>query len=261
MNFSAIRALVFDMDGVLWRGDDALPGLVELFTFLAERDLPFCLATNNSRRTQADYVARLARMGVQGVDEKRILTSGLATAIYLQGIYPPGTRLHVVGGSGLRHELETRGFVLADEDVQAVIVGIDTDFTYAKARRASRLLMAGAAFIATNADRSVPLEDGLAPGAGSIIAMLQTASDSVPMIIGKPNAAMFEAALRQLGTNASETLMVGDRLTTDIEGAYRAGLRSALVLTGVNTREEALAYAVQPDVMVDDLHDLMRRWG
>lgn len=258
LDFATIKALVFDMDGVLWRGEQALPGLTELFTFLRARQLPYLLATNNSRRTQADYVTKLAKLGVADVPLESILTSALATALHLKSHYATGTRVHVVGENGLRHEIEAAGFVLADENVQAVVAGIDTSFTYEKARVACQLLLAGATFFATNADRNIPMENSLAPGAGSILAMLEMATDRKPTVIGKPHPAMFETALRELGTRASHTLMVGDRLNTDIEGAHHTGLRSALVLTGVNSREDALAYHIQPDVIVDNLPALMR---
>jgi 4-nitrophenyl phosphatase len=260
MDFSRIKAVVLDMDGVLWRGDQPLPGLKDFFQFLTDRGIRFSLATNNSRRTQIEYVAKLARFGVEHVKESHIMTSGIATASYMQTVYPPHSLVYVIGGSGLRFELQKAGFVLGDENVRAVVVGIDLEFNYLKAKMATRLLREGADFIATNADRTLPLEDGLAPGAGSLVALLQTASDRHPLVIGKPNRAMFEAVLRQMGSLAEETLMIGDRLNTDIEGAYHAGLKTALVLTGVSTREEAAAYPVKPNAIFENLPDLMAQW-
>jgi 4-nitrophenyl phosphatase len=153
------------------------------------------------------------------------------------------------------------GFVIGLQGAKAVVVGIDREFTYEKAKVATHLLLSGVDFYATNADKNVPLEDGLAPGAGSIVAMLETASGRVATVIGKPYPAMFEAALRQLGTKAHETLMVGDRLNTDIEGAHLAGLQTAMVLTGVNTRADAAIYPTPPDAIFEDLPDLMRHWA
>jgi 4-nitrophenyl phosphatase len=261
MNLTTIKAAVFDMDGVLWRGSEALPGLVALFEFLHARGIPYRLATNNSRRTPADYTAKLAALGVSHVPEASILTSGIVTAAYLQTRYPAGTGLYVIGGAGLKQELAQAGFDLRDEDVRAVVVGIDLDFTYAKARHATRLIRGGADFIASNADRTIPLEDGLAPGAGSIVAMLQAATDCEPLVLGKPHPAIFETALRQMNVQPHEAMMVGDRLNTDIEGAKRAGMAAVLVLTGVNTREDAATAPHPPDLIVDDLPDLLRRWA
>ncbi|XWX04247.1 HAD-IIA family hydrolase [Aggregatilineales bacterium SYSU G02658] len=261
MNLREIKAAVFDMDGVLWRGNEALPGLAELFQFLHARAIPYRLATNNSRRTPAEYAAKLAKLGVPNVPESNILTSGIVTAAYLQTRYPAGTGLYVIGGPGLKQELTQAGFVLRDEDVRAVVVGIDLEFTYAKARHATRLIRSGADFIASNPDRTVPLEDGLAPGAGSIVAMLQAATDCAPTVLGKPHPPMFETALRQMNVLPHEAVMVGDRLNTDIEGAKRVGMKAVLALTGVNTREDAASAPYPPDLIVEDLHDLLRRWA
>jgi HAD superfamily hydrolase (TIGR01450 family) len=126
MNLRTVQAAIFDMDGVLWRGREALPGLVELFQFLHERGIPYRLATNNSRRTQADYAAKLADLGVPNIPEENILTSGIVTAAYLRTQYPVGTGLYVIGGPGLIHELTRAGFALRDHDVSAVVVGIDS---------------------------------------------------------------------------------------------------------------------------------------
>jgi 4-nitrophenyl phosphatase len=261
MDLRTIKAAVFDMDGVLWRGKEALPGLTELFEFLHERAIPYRLATNNSRRTQADYAAKLADLGVPNVPEENILTSGIVTASYLRTQYPAGTGLYVIGGPGLIHELTRAGFALRDHDVSAVVVGIDLEFTYNKARHAAKLIREGAAFIASNADRTIPLEDGLAPGAGSIVAMLQAATDCEPIVLGKPHPPMFETAMRQMNASPEVTMMVGDRLNTDIEGAKRAGMKAVLVLTGVNTREDAAAAPHQPDLIVEDLRELLRHWS
>lgn len=260
MDLQQIRGVVFDMDGVLWRGDQPLPGLQAMFTFLQARALPYALATNNSRKTQAAYVTKLAQMGVMGVAEASIMTSSIATASHMQTLYPSGSRMYVVGGNGIRDALERAGFILAEQDVSAVVVGIDLEFSYAKARVATRLLLNGADFIATNGDKTLPVEDGFAPGAGSIVAMLEASSSKTARIIGKPHRAMFDAAVRQMGTAPHETLMVGDRLNTDIEGAYYAGLKTALVLSGVATRTDAAHYPIQPDAIYENLADLLEHW-
>jgi len=260
MNLSDIAAVIADMDGVLWRGDEPLPGLVEFFDMLRTRGLPFALATNNSAKAPAEYVAKLGRMGVLNVSEEQVITSGTATVSYLQTRYPPGTRVYVLGGDGLRTILTDAGYIVSEDGADVVMVGFAPNLTYERLKKATLLIRAGADFIGTNPDPSIPTPEGLAPGAGSIIAAVATASDSAPIIIGKPYPPMFEAALRFLGTLPEETLMIGDRLTTDIEGAQQVGLRTALVLTGVTTREELAVSVAQPDGVYEDLPTLMAAW-
>lgn len=258
MTFNEIDAVISDMDGVLWRGGEPLPGIQTLFAVLRQRDIPFVLATNNSGNHPDDYISKLANMGVPDIRAEHIITAGTATADYLQQRYEAGTRIHVVGRDGLRRVLREAGFVLADEDVAAVVVGIDFDFDYERAKRAALLIRyEGAAFIGTNPDVTFPAPEGLVPGAGSMIAMIAAAVDVAPTVIGKPEPAMFEVALQRIGSSAGRTLMIGDRLNTDIEGALQVGLRTALVLTGVTTREQAIASDTQPDDIFDALPDLL----
>ncbi len=254
--FKQIEAVISDMDGVLWRGSQALPGLHALFEALFARDIDFALATNNSRNTPADYVHKLAGMGVTGVQPHHILTSGAATARTLQAQYPAGTGLFVVGGDGLKQMLVQAGFELT-EQAQVVVCGIDFDLTYSKLRTATLLIRGGADFIGTNPDSSFPAPEGLVPGAGSILALLETAAGQAPTIIGKPERGMFEAALAQLGSRPEETLMIGDRIGTDIAGAQALGIKTALVLTGVETETSLRASAVQPDAVFPGLPELI----
>lgn len=261
MQLSDIKAVIMDMDGVLWRGDEPLPGLIAFFEHLRAKNLPFVLATNNSGKSASDYVKKLERMGVMGVPLEQIITSGIATASYLQTLYPSGTPIHVLGGDGLRQVMTEAGFTLADAGAKAVVVGLDVNLTYEKLKRATLLINAGAHFIGSNEDVTLPTPEGLAPGAGSIVAALKAATGQQPISIGKPNAPMFEAALKLLGSNAPDTLMIGDRLNTDIAGANILGLKTALVLTGVATLQEVEASPLKPDGIYDDLNALMRAWG
>ncbi len=257
MTISDIRAVVSDMDGVLWRGDDPLPGLGEFFGLLRRRALPWALATNNSSKTRADYVRKLAGMGVPGVPARNIVTSGTATAAWLARHYARGTRVHVFGGDGLREELRAAGFCMADEDVAVVVAGLKRDLSYDDLFRASHLIREGARFIGTNPDTTFPVAEGIAPGAGSLLAALQAASGVEPLIIGKPHAPMFEAALELLGSAPAQTLMIGDRMDTDIPGAAGVGMRTALVLTGIATRAELEGSPLRPDLVCDSLKALV----
>jgi 4-nitrophenyl phosphatase len=261
VNFASIKAVIADMDGVLWRGDVPLPGLTEFYDRLRARGIPFVMATNNSAKAPVEYVAKLARMGVLNILPEQIITSGTATMSYMQTRYSPGTRVYVLGGDGLRALLTEARYVVSEDGADVVMVGLAPNLTYDLLKKATLLIRAGADFIGTNPDTSIPTPEGLAPGAGSIIAAVQAATDCQPVIIGKPHPPMFEAALHLLGTSPNETLMIGDRLTTDIEGAYQVGLRTALVLTGVTTREELAVSTVQPDGVYDGLPTLLAAWA
>jgi len=263
MKFNQISGVVLDMDGVLWRGDQALPGFHDAFAWFDEQAIPYALLTNNSGKTPAQYVAKFAAMGVLDMLPERILTSATATASYLSAHYPAGTRVYVVGMDGIRAALEEAGFdvVGADGAAEVVVVGIDFEFTYAKLKHAALLIRGGADFIGTNGDKTFPSTEGLIPGAGSLLAMLETAAGVSPLVIGKPGLPMFEAALRVTGTPAAKTLMVGDRLDTDISGAQAAGMQTALLLSGVATPEDMATGEVWADVAFETLEALLRAWA
>lgn len=260
MALKTLAGVISDMDGVLYRGEAVLPGMTELFAFLRERGLRFVLATNNSGRHPEAYAARLAAMGVPDVRPDQFVTSGTATAAYLQAHYPPGARLHVIGREGLRRMLREAGFVLADEAVVAVVVGIDSEFNYKMARHATRLIRGGADFIGTNPDATFPAPDGLVPGAGSIIKMIEVACGKAPVIMGKPAPAMFEVAAQQLGLPHERILMLGDRLETDVVGAQSVGIPTALLLTGVSTREDVAHSGIEPTYIFEDIPALLAAW-
>lgn len=253
MDLGDIRGVVSDMDGVLWRGDTPLPGLVPFFSLLQDRKLPWVLATNNSSKSRQDYVRKLASMGVPDVPAGNIVTSGTATAAWLRRRFAPGTRVHVFGGEGLREELRNAGFCIENSDVTVVVAGLNRDFSYEDLHLASTLIRNGACFVGTNPDTTFPAANGVAPGAGSLLAALAAASGVEPTIIGKPHPPMFEAALELLGTDASETLMIGDRMNTDILGAARVGMRTALVMTGIASHDDLDDSAPGPDLICESL--------
>ena len=251
------RGFIFDMDGVLYRGSLALPGVADLFNAFTLRGIPFLLATNNSMATQATYVERMAKMGVT-VTEDQIQTSATVTRDYLRDELPEGAVILAVGMPPLVETLKTgTTFRIADdvpdEPIDAVVVGLDLEFTYPKLRRASDAVRHGARYVATNADATLPHETGEQPGAGSIVAAISTASGKKPVVIGKPQTMMMSRGVAQLGLTPPETVMVGDRLDTDILSGNRAGLRTALVLTGVSQRTDLVAAEVLPDYIFDDL--------
>ncbi len=258
MTLADIDALIMDLDGVLWRGSEPLPGINAFFDYLHAEGIPYALATNNSSKTVAEYQAKLARFGLI-VAPERIVTSANATARYMQK-RKPGARVHVVGMPGLFQTIQEHGFTIADSDVDFVVVGIDWEVTYAKLALANRLIRQGAVFIGTNPDLTFPTPSGIDPGAGSLIAFVEAASGQKPVIIGKPYTALFERALDVVCTPPERTAMLGDRLETDILGGQRAGLRTILVCTGIHARADLPSSAVQPDFVFDDLPDFLQQW-
>ena len=252
-----ITHLIIDMDGVLYRGREPMPRLVEFVAFLRKKPIPFMLVTNNSTRTPEERAEQMAKMGVQ-ISPSEILVSGQAAARYLKREYPVGTRVHVFGMPALRQAIAEEGFVLADDDVKVVVVSVDIGVTYDKIRRAVDLISGGARFIATNLDPNIPSEGGKVPGSGSMVAMLATASETQPTAIGKPEPIMYELAMAQMGARAETTAAVGDRVETDIVGGQRAGLTTICVLSGASNR--AQAEAVGTDFIFDDIGHLLDAW-
>jgi 4-nitrophenyl phosphatase len=258
-SLNSLQALVIDMDGVLWRGATALPGLTDFFAFLRANNIPFTLATNNASKTPAQYVQRFAGLGIE-IFPAEVMTSSLATAEYLKTQYPPGTSMYVVGQSGIRQALTNAGFVITEENVAAVVAGIDFELTYNKLKIATLQINKGARFIGTNPDLTFPVEGNFAPGAGSILAAISAATGKQPTIIGKPEPTLFEMALRRMKTRPARTAMIGDRLETDILGAQRAGLKTILVLSGVSTSEALKTSDIQPNWVFSGIKELVEVW-
>jgi 4-nitrophenyl phosphatase len=252
----AARGFVFDMDGVLYRGNTLLSGVNDLFNALELREKGYILATNNSMSSPSEYVAKLVGLGVE-VSEDRILTAGTATRDFLSKELPPGSKVYTVGMPALHDQIfdgtSFQPVNFAEELPAAVVVGLDLNFTYDKLRTAATAIRAGARFVATNADATLPTEQGLVPGAGSIVAAIATAAGKHPTVIGKPSARVLEQAMDRLGVGPAEAVMVGDRLDTDITAGNRARMLTVLVLTGVSTRDEISTAPVLPDLVFTDL--------
>ncbi len=249
-------AYLFDLDGVIYRGKTPLPGAVEAVNTLA-RSSKIAFLTNNSALHRSEFVQRLTMMGIRAnagwkpalqkqsdpcnagfQPALEVFTSGYVAACRLEE--RGYRRVFVVGESGLVDELREKGLeVVKGPPCDAVIVGRDTGFTFEKLVLANRAIRDGAAFFASNRDVTYPVEDGLEPGAGAIVAAVAASVEREPESFGKPSPAMARFVLEALGVTASDALLVGDRLDTDIECARRAGIDSALVLTGVTTAEHA----------------------
>ncbi len=260
-----VRALIIDMDGVLWHGTTALPGLSDFFQTLRNLNIRFILATNNASLTQDQYVNKLASMGVT-VAQHEILTSGMATALYLaEHNNPATTRVFVVGEAGATQPLIERGFTLTglyeikkdgdptQKGADIVVCGKDQTLTWDKLATATLNIRAGAQFIATNADTTLPTEYGITLGNGAILAALQAATGITPISIGKPEPIMYQQAMMLLGSDPTETVAIGDRLETDILGAVRAGIRSVMVLTGISSEDDLKSSDYQPTWVMPDI--------
>ncbi|MEQ1560519.1 MAG: HAD-IIA family hydrolase [Methyloglobulus sp.] len=260
--FTNIRALIIDMDGVLWHGNQAIGGLTDFFQTLRDKNLRFILATNNASHTPQQYVKKLADMGVT-VDINEIMTSAMATAMYLAKIMDPAqTRVFVVGEDGAVQALQEQGFTLTglyelngenSKGADVVVCGKDHSISWDKLATATLNIRAGAKFIGTNGDNTLPTELGLIHGNGAILAALQTASGVSPTIIGKPEPIMYQQAIARLGADLGETIAIGDKLETDILGAVRTGIRSLMVLTGVSTEADLKAIDYQPTWIMPDI--------
>jgi 4-nitrophenyl phosphatase len=261
MNLADLQTLFIDGDGVLWRGDKAVPGLDHLMAALAARSIDWALLTNNNTRTAHDYVQKLAGFNINA-PTSHIFTSSTATADYLLDKYGEGAAVHAVGMSGLIDTLTEAGFEVStgeafpDHPVVAVAAGMDRAITHNKILVAMRLILGGAEFVATNLDPSFPTPEGLNPGTGMVIGSLRTVTETDPTVIGKPERGIYDAALRHLNADPITTAMIGDRLDTDILGAQRAGLGTILVLTGVTSREDLADHTIQPDLVFDSIDEL-----
>jgi 4-nitrophenyl phosphatase len=251
-----IRTLLIDLDGVLYRGNTALPGAEKFIASLRGRGIAFRLVTNNATLTPQQYVEKLAAMGVE-VEPGEVFTSALATGMYLRDHREGTETALVVGETGLRQAVSESGLRLVDEGGDWVVVGLDRTATYEKLAAAALALERGARFVGSNPDTSFPTERGLVPGAGALLAALTATTGRAPVVIGKPQPLMLELAMRDAGGTLQDTAMLGDRLDTDIAAAERVGMPSILVLTGVSTRADLAGTATPPDLVVESLPELM----
>ncbi|MBN2003860.1 MAG: HAD-IIA family hydrolase [Anaerolineae bacterium] len=257
---AGVRGIICDMDGVLWRDKQPLPGLHEFFNLISELGLGYVLATNNSSRTPAMYVEKLANLGVQTTSD-HILTSATATGDYLAGHAERGARVYVLGSAGVREALQAHGFNLTEgPPADYVVVGWDQNLTWKRLATATRLILSGARFIGTNPDRTFPLEEGVAPGNGAQLAALETATGIAPLVVGKPFPILYQQALARMEIGAEEALVIGDRLDTDILGGLRLGMPTALVLSGVTQSADLKTTPIRPDMVFDDLSVLTATW-
>ena len=256
--FPNLRGVILDMDGVLWKDTQPIGNLPDLFNKMKKSGLGITLATNNATKTTDEYLEKLHGFGVD-LEPWQIINSSEAAGFLLRERFPQGGLVFVVGEASLKHILSSYGFTISSDlnpDTLAVVAGMDRTLTFEKLRTAALLIRRGALFVGTNPDRTFPTPDGLIPGAGSILAAIETATDTRPIIAGKPASPMFTLAIDRLSLAPEDVLCVGDRLETDIAGGQSVGCKTALVLSGVTTLEAGQKWLPAPDLIAPDLASL-----
>ncbi len=250
-----VASWLMDMDGVLVREEQAIPGAGQFIARLRERGIPFLVLTNNSIYTRRDLAARLRTSGLD-VPEEAIWTSALATARFLE-LQRPGGSAYVIGEAGLTTALHTVGYTLTERDPDYVVLGETRTYSFERITRAIRLVAGGARFIATNPDPTGPTPDGPLPATGSVAALISHATGVAPYFVGKPNPLMMRSALNAIDAHSETTAMIGDRMDTDIVSGLEAGLETILVLTGVTSRAEAERHPYRASRILDSVADLL----
>lgn len=258
INFNtSIDAIILDMDGVLWRGNEAIGDLKIIFAEIDRIGWRVIFATNNATRTPLQYVELLASYCVKA-ETWQIVTSAAAVTHNLKQRFPTGAPIYIIGEQALIDACFEQGFYHSDTEAVAVVAGMDRKLTYEKLKLATLLLRNGIPFIGTNPDLTFPTPQGLVPGSGSILAALTAASGILPTIAGKPESTMYQIALDRLKIPASNVLVVGDRPETDIAGAQKIGCHTALVLSGVTNESQAHTWQPAPDIITLDLYSIVK---
>jgi NagD protein len=250
-----IDSWLMDMDGVLVREENVIPGAERFIARLAELGRPFLVLTNNSIYTRRDLAARLRLSGLE-VPEEAIWTSALATARFLEDQRPAGTA-YVIGEAGLTTALYQSGYTLTERDPDYVVLGETRTYSFERITRAIRLIGNGARFIATNPDATGPAPEGPLPATGSVAALVSRATGVEPYYVGKPNPLMMRSALNAIEAHSETTAMIGDRMDTDVVSGLEAGLEAILVLSGVATRAEAERFPYRPSRIVESVAELV----
>jgi NagD protein len=248
---------LIDMDGVIYRGHELIPGADSFIQRLREDDIPFLFLTNNSQRTRRDVATRLQRLGM-AVEEEHVYTCAMATARFLAQQKPHGTAF-VIGEGGLLNALHNSGYAIVDKDPDYVVLGEGRTFSSENVEAALNMILRGAKLVATNLDPNCPTQHGSRPGCGAIVAMLEAASGIKAFSVGKPSPVMMRTARKELGLSAEQTIMIGDTMETDILGGVQLGYKTVLVLSG-STREADLGrYAYRPHKIVESIAELSPR--
>jgi NagD protein len=245
---------IIDMDGVLIQGDRAIPGAKEFIDRLRERKCKFLILTNTPIYTPGDLAHRLKIIGLD-IPEEKIFTSAMATALFLKSQKPEG-KAYVIGESGLTSAIHSIGYIITDIDPDYVVLGETLSYNFEMIKKAIRLINAGGRFVATNPDPSGPGTDGIEPACGAMAALIESASGIAPFFVGKPNPLMMRTALNYLDVHSEHTVMVGDRMDTDVIAGVQSGMETILVLSGVTKREDLARYPFQPNQVLESVKEI-----
>ncbi|MBL7473032.1 HAD-IIA family hydrolase [Robertkochia sediminum] len=248
------RGFLIDMDGVIYSGDDMIPGADTFIKTLQDENIPFLFMTNNSQRTPLDAVNKLAKMGI-AVEEKNVYTSAMATAYFLSFMNPNGTA-YVLGEGGLITSLHQHGYTLVNQNPDFVVVGEGRNFTLEMVNSAVEMILNGAKFIATNLDPSPKKKGWSNLGIKAVVAMIEEATGKQAFSVGKPSPVMMRAARKYLGLESAETIIIGDTMGTDILGGVQLGYTTILTLSGVTKEEHLNDFAFKPELIIDSVADL-----
>lgn len=247
------RGFLIDLDGTMYRGNEAIDGAKQFIDALHKNHLPYLFVTNNSSRTPEDVASHLRQIGIETTSD-HVFTASQATAKFLQKNLD-GKKIYLIGEKGIHDALIEEGFEFVNENADAVVVGIDRRLTYEKMAQACLEIRKGAKFVSTNSDKAIPTERGLVPGNGALTAFLSVSTGVEPTFIGKPEAIIMEQALERLGTSREETIMIGDNYDTDILAGINARIDTLLVHTGVTTKEMLQKMKIQPTYTANSLHE------
>jgi 4-nitrophenyl phosphatase len=247
-----IKAVTLDLDGTVYLVGDAIDGAADFVALLRSREIKYLFVTNRANRLPQTIVESLRGMGIP-CEEDHILTSSHATANHLA----PG-KAYVIGEIGLEQALLDKGFEFTEDKPEYVIVSFDREFTYKKLKTACNLIYAGAKFIATNPDKGLATPGGIYPGTGAIVAAVEAGCGTKPVVIGKPEPLILETAASRLGVAPAEILAIGDNLETDVPSGASAGMQTALILTGISSREDVASSPIQPDHIAENYAELTR---
>jgi NagD protein len=248
---------LIDMDGVIYRGSQLIPGADRFIKELLAQNVPFLFLTNNSQRTRRDVATKLSRLGIE-VGEEHVFTCAMAPAGFLAAQKPNGTAF-VIGEGGLLNALHDNGYAIVDRDPDYVVIGEGRTFSFELAEAALNMLLGGAKLVATNLDPTCPTQHGTRPGCGALVAMLESASGIKAFSVGKPSPVMLRGARKELGLSSAQTIVIGDTMETDILGGCQMGYKTILVLSGGTRREDLPGFAYRPDRIVDSIADLNHR--
>ena len=257
MNLEELRArkgFICDMDGVIYLGNQLLPGVREFVSWLNENDKQFLFLTNSSERSPKELRQKLQRMGLD-IDEEHFYTSALATAAFLKE-QAPGCSVFAIGEAGLLNALYDAGITMNDVNPDYVVVGEGRSYSLDTLTKATNLVMQGAQLIGANSDVSGPIENGIAPACRALIAPIEMATGKQAYFCGKPNPLMMRTGLKMLNCHSAEAVMVGDRMDTDVISGMESGMSTVLVLSGVSTRETLKTYAYRPSIVLDGVGDI-----